>query len=138
MNLLTYGTLQFDDVWLRVAGRPLTTVPGEAAGYGVYRVDGREYPGMTPEPGATAAGTVYLDVDDETLARLDVFEGDEYTRLAVRVTCADGVDRECEAYVIPSESRRLLTDEPWTRESFLASGALERFLLCYAGFFRSE
>lgn len=134
MDLFTYGTLQFDEVWNRVTGRRFPMASGEVTGFVVYRVDGYDFPGMTPQEGATTPGTVYTSIDQGTLAELDRFEGEFYERWKVNVTGADGEIRLCEAYVVPPHNTALLTDDVWTRKNFLASGGLTRFLNRYAGF----
>lgn len=136
MHVFTYGTLQVEEVWRRVALRPFPTVAGEAQGFTAHRIRGVDYPGMTPRDGVATQGTVYLDVDDHTLSRLDRFEGDEYERWTIPVQCADGLSRECQAYVIAPGSPTVLTSESWSIDSFLASRGFERFLGRYAGFFR--
>ncbi|MEM9186899.1 MAG: gamma-glutamylcyclotransferase family protein [Planctomycetota bacterium] len=134
MDLFTYGTLQFEDVWSRVAGAPLPTVGARVDGYAVYRVGGYEFPGMTAETGAVAVGTVYLGVEERALAALDAFEGEFYERVRVQAACADSIQRACDAYVIPPAKSPLLTAEPWAAERFLADGGLTRFLARYTGF----
>jgi hypothetical protein len=37
---------------------------------------------------------------------------------------------------VPAENRNVLTNEPWNREAFLASGGLEQFVSRFAGFGR--
>ncbi|MEM6328720.1 MAG: gamma-glutamylcyclotransferase family protein [Planctomycetota bacterium] len=128
MDLFTYGTLQLEEVWQRIAGVAATTMPARAEGYAVYRVAGHDFPGMIAQPGATAAGVVYLGVDTPAIARLDAYEGDSYTRQHVIATGGDGRQRPCAAYIIPPQHAGLLTDEPWTCEGYRAAGGLERFL----------
>lgn len=136
MDVFTYGTLQLEEVWRRVALRRFATVAGHVDGFAAYRIQGVDYPGMTRRGDAVTRGTVYLGVDADALARLDRFEGTEYQRWTVPVQCEDGIVRDCQAYVVPSASAAPLTDEPWTLESFQSSGGLERFLTRYAGFSR--
>ena len=81
-------------------------------------------------------GIVYLDVDGVAFARLDQFEDDIYRRETVSVVCDDGRICEAEAYVVPPEKRGVLTDEPWSRDEFVARGDLQTFIARFAGFGR--
>jgi gamma-glutamylcyclotransferase (GGCT)/AIG2-like uncharacterized protein YtfP len=138
MHVFTYGTLMFPEVWRAVVGRDFTTVAGSAAGFAIYRVAGAVFPGIvaTTEQDAVR-GIVYLDVDEASLARLDVFEDDFYERQAMWISCDDGERREAHAYVVPPYHRSALTDERWDRDQFVASGGLEQFIRRFAGFARA-
>jgi gamma-glutamylcyclotransferase (GGCT)/AIG2-like uncharacterized protein YtfP len=135
MHVFTYGTLMFPEVWKAVVGRKFETIPGTAAGYAIYRVRGTVYPAMTTASVTSIVpGLLYLDVDAESIVRLDRFEGPHYERLEIKIDCADGVSRQAATYVVPNERGHLLTTEPWTPESFLASGGLAQFIASYEGF----
>jgi hypothetical protein len=79
---------------------------------------------------------VYLDVDRTSAERLDRFEDDFYERRPIAVDCSDGQRRMAEAYIVLPANTGVLTSEPWTRESFVASGGLEQFISRFAGFGR--
>jgi gamma-glutamylcyclotransferase (GGCT)/AIG2-like uncharacterized protein YtfP len=137
MHVFTYGTLMFPEIWQAVVGRSFETVEGTAAGFEVFRVRDAVFPGIAAGTGACSVpGVVYLNVDQHSTERLDRFEDDFYERRAIYVDCVDGQRRLAEAYVVPSANRSLLTSEPWSRESFLASGGLEEFTSRFAGFGR--
>jgi gamma-glutamylcyclotransferase (GGCT)/AIG2-like uncharacterized protein YtfP len=137
MNVFTYGTLMFPEIWQRVAGRAALAVRGHLAHFSIYRVDGAEYPGViASNDGDYVKGVLYLDVDAASLASLDAFEGDLYRRAVVSVDCDDGVTRQAETYVIPPERRDVLTSEPWRADQFVAGGGLDRFARCFEGFDR--
>jgi gamma-glutamylcyclotransferase (GGCT)/AIG2-like uncharacterized protein YtfP len=137
MHVFTYGTLMFPEVWRVVVGREFTAVEGTAAGLAIYRVQNAVFPGIVAAGERDRVrGVVYLDVDHASLARLDLFEDTFYVRQSVWVDCADGERRSADAYVIPPENRSLLTDEPWDRAKFLASGGLEEFVRRFRGFER--
>jgi gamma-glutamylcyclotransferase (GGCT)/AIG2-like uncharacterized protein YtfP len=94
-------------------------------------------------PPSSVPGLVYLDVDPESLVRLDAFEGHEYIRRSVTVFCNDGTSaggRELTAdtYIVPTDSAHILTPEPWTAADFLAHGHLAEFLARYSGFNRLD
>ena len=137
MHVFTYGTLMFPEVWQAVVGRPYATVRGQAAGFEIFRVRDALYPGIVAgSPSDVVHGVMYLDVDDESLARLDRFEDDFYLRLPIAVACDDGQRRDAQAYVVPAEQRDVLTAEPWNGDDFVARGDLARFTAGFAGFGR--
>ena len=134
MHLFTYGSLMFAEVWQRVVGRRFATCPADLRGYEIFRVRDATYPGIVAgEPETRVAGIVYFNLDDEALARLDTFESDLYEREPVVVTGSDERSWECWAYIVPSRSASLLTDDKWTAEWFERNG-LANFLNRYRGF----
>lgn len=139
MHVFTYGSLMFPEVWNVVVGRQFATVDGTAFGYAIYRIRDAVFPGITPaafDDGVN--GVVYLDVDDDSLARLDRFEGDFYRRESLAVDCRDGHCRTADAYVVPAENRAALTAEHWHAEKFVSTGGLGHFLNRFAGFARLD
>src|SRR5256885_165612 len=125
MNVFTYGTLMFPEVWQAVVGRSYKSVAGTVAAFQVFCVRDAVFPGIVAGSRECAVpGVVYLDVDPESLDRLDRFEDDFYERRTISVDCSDSLHRLAEAYIVPPVNRSLLTNEPWDRESFVASGGL--------------
>lgn len=137
MHVFTYGSLMFPDVWNVVVGKQFATMDGTARGYAIYRVREAVFPGITPAAAHdVVSGVVYLDVDDDSLARLDRFEDDFYRRETLAIDCHDGQSRRAEAYVVPAENRAVLTAETWHADGFVTSGGLAHFLSRFAGFAR--
>lgn len=137
MHVFTYGTLMLPEIWSAVVGRPFATVGGSLSGFTIYRVRDAVFPGIVATTNdSVVRGIVYLDVDRESLVRLDQFEDAYYRRLTLPISCDDGELREAEVYVIPEEQRALLTDELWSADEFATRGDLQRFVARYAGFGR--
>jgi len=137
MHVFTYGTLMFPEVWQAVVGRQFESVEGTVTGIAIYRIVDAVFPGIVKSGEQdSVAGVVYLDVDDTSLTRLDLFEDDFYERQALWVNCADGQRRAAEAYVVPPQNLHVLTNEPWRRGDFVASGGLEQFIRRFQGFSR--
>jgi gamma-glutamylcyclotransferase (GGCT)/AIG2-like uncharacterized protein YtfP len=137
MNVFTYGTLMFPEVWRAVTGEMGAHVSGHVAGFAIYRVADAVYPGIVATTTADVVpGVLYFDVDGAAISRLDQFEDDFYRRQMVRVHCDDG--RVCEAatYVVPPEKRSVLAHERWSHDEFVARGELQHFLAKFAGFGR--
>ncbi len=118
MNLFTYGSLMFPEVWLRVAGRAFPSQLATLADYAAYRVRGETYPGLAASPGQVTSGVVYLGVDEEAVARLDEFEGAYYERRALTASLPDGAPLDVSAYVVVATFRSTLEDALWDVEEF--------------------
>ncbi|HEX2476281.1 MAG TPA: gamma-glutamylcyclotransferase family protein [Lacipirellulaceae bacterium] len=138
MHVFTYGTLMFPQVWRAVVGREFASVEGTAQGYAIFRVRDAVFPGIIAASERAVRGVVYLDVDPESVARLDLFEDAFYLRETLHIECDDHQRRSAEAYVIPHENRAILTDEIWLRDEFVASGGLDHFIRRFQGFRRIE
>jgi gamma-glutamylcyclotransferase (GGCT)/AIG2-like uncharacterized protein YtfP len=137
MHIFTYGTLMFPEVWRAVAGLDFPSVAGAVSGFAAYRVRDAVFPGIVATDDREAVrGVLYFDVSETAVARLDRFEDNFYVRQTLTIACDDGIQRQADAYVVPIDRRDVLTDESWTRESFVASGGLEEFLARFAGFGR--
>lgn len=143
-HLFTYGTLMFPDVWRIVVGRDFPHKPATLAGYEIFRVKGAHYPGIiksafrpsTLSPPPSVPGVLYFDLDAAALERLDRFEGDQYRRQSLPVVACDDCEIAVDAYVVPQESRHLLTDDVWTAAEFKSQGHLAQFISSYGGFRR--
>ena len=137
MHVFTYGTLMFPEVWQTVVGRPYRSIQGTASGYAVFRVRDAVFPGIiAARANDSVRGVVYLDVDAQSLGRLDRFEDDFYRRAKITIDCDDGEHRPAEAYVVPFENLSVLTSEIWNAETFVTSGGLAEFINRFAGFSR--
>lgn len=118
MNLFTYGSLMFPEIWLRVAGRVFSHHPARVHDYAAYKVRGEVYPGLAACPGAVTSGVVYMGLDKATLARLDAFEGSYYERLPLTAIGPDQTPLAVHAYVVVDAYRSTLADELWDAEEF--------------------
>ena len=134
MNIFAYGTLMDAEIMNTVAHRKYAGKPAVLQGFGRYGVRNEPYPGIVEEEGGTVEGILYSGVTDDSVHRLDVFEGDMYDRREVKVNPLDG-DAQIPAmvYVVRPEYRHLLTAERWDFASFLERGKGE-FTGGYQGF----
>ena len=137
MNVFTYGTLMFPEVWQMVVGRIYSTLGATLPGHAIFAVRGVVYPGMIrTDDSCVAQGLVYLEVETTALAQLDQFEDDFYARELVTIACSDGHERKAYAYIIRDEERHVLTNQRWSADEFTARGDLARFIARYGGFCR--
>lgn len=133
MNVFTYGSLMFPEVWERVTG---LTSPGHAAtlaDYTARRIRGQTYPALVAEPGKVTAGVLYLDVPPEAIARLDAFEGSFYDRIPVQVRPEDGTEVSAWVYLAGAGAGPDILPETWDAAWFARDG-LKTFLRQDPGF----
>ncbi|MCJ1299438.1 hypothetical protein MMC08_002230 [Hypocenomyce scalaris] len=134
-----YGTLMAPQVLHRVChGTPtptpfqislLTIAPALLHSFCRHKVRHRDYPAIIPSPTATVRGTFVQGLTDADLWRLDIFEGDEYSREKVKVKLlekvgeeqgkgnVEGVEVEAETYVWVAGEGKLEEGE-WDFEVF--------------------
>ena len=104
---------------LRITGRRFPSEPATLEGFARSMLRGEAYPGIAPAAGARTPGTLYSELDPESLALLDRFESDLYERRELLVATASG-ERSAFAWVVRPQHRQLLTGEPWDRDRFAA------------------
>ena len=91
MNLFFYGTLMDAEVRELVCGKPLDAVePAIAQGFRRVFVAGRHYPMLLPHASGWVEGTLVRGLDTETVHRLQVYEGWEYTLQPIKVRSSAG------------------------------------------------
>ncbi|KAG7002286.1 hypothetical protein G7Y79_00027g059780 [Physcia stellaris] len=134
-----YGTLMAPQVLYRVCyGSPHPTTaqrsllkirPSILHCYCRHKIRGCEYPCIVPSANSSVRGTLVEGLTDGDLWRLDLFEGDEYTRERVRVKVlleigdekgngnVEGEEIEAETYVWADDEERLEEGE-WDFAAF--------------------
>lgn len=98
LNIFTYGSLMFSDVFSGVTLCLPTCLPAHANGWRRWALKQRTYPGALPDTNSKIEGVLWLDVPHEAITRLDQFEGDEYERVGVVVRTANGVAHQAAIY----------------------------------------
>lgn len=128
MNLFTYGTLTFPEVWKRIAVRECPSQPAILGHFTMYRVRDAVFPGIVrANADDSVEGVLYSDVDEETIFELDAYESDFYERETVWVTTGNLERVEAQVYLVPPSHRYMLTEEPWDAVRF-AEHELENYL----------
>jgi gamma-glutamylcyclotransferase (GGCT)/AIG2-like uncharacterized protein YtfP len=119
MNLFVYGSLIVPEIITAVTGRDFASKKGGVLrGYAQFARRDRPEAALLPFPDMTTEGTVYCDMDDESLRRIDTFTGDSYHRVEVNIETYTGEWVEAEAHVIHLKARKLLTTKPWDEDEF--------------------
>lgn len=117
--LFTYGTLEIPQVMQLVSGQEFRSVPARLKDYIRYKLAAESYPGVTYEEGAEVAGTLYFDVDETTLHKLDRYEDTCYKRLNIEVTLQNDEVIEAMAYIIEDNKKHLLSENAWDKQKFI-------------------
>jgi gamma-glutamylcyclotransferase (GGCT)/AIG2-like uncharacterized protein YtfP len=118
MNLFTYGTLMFPEVWQRVTGLAQPGQPATLAHHAARRIRDQLYPALVGEEGAVTSGILYPEVSPEAMARLDTFEGTFYDRVPVEVTLTDGSVRPAWVYRAAAGTGPDILPQPWEAARF--------------------
>jgi len=119
-SLFSYGTLEIPEVMTAVTGRTFASTGAILPDHARFLLHGETYPGIIHSYRAEVTGVLYRDVDRDSLALLDLFEGDFYRRRTVRVTTASQQHVTADAYLVAADHELLLSQQPWERKHFVA------------------
>jgi len=131
--LFAYGTLMCRDIIEAVAGIVPKSVNGTAKGYRRLKVINQQYPGLVPYSEGSVDGVVYLEISPSCWNRLDLFEGEMYSRENVEIELEDKTILTAETYIVKEMYRKNLSDEDWIFENFLQKGKTA-FVNSYNGY----
>jgi len=118
-NLFVYGTLMSDDVMHAVTGRQFHGTQCTLDDFQRFSVKDADYPGIRNVKGNIVDGLIYQDIPVTIWPLLDEFEGDMYERIEVTVKTAENIQLMAFTYVIKKQFLHLLTDMPWSFETFI-------------------
>lgn len=119
MNVFTYGSLMFPEVWSRASGDGGAGIPAALADHEVRALRGHSYPVMIPVPGAVARGVLYQNVSPAAVARLDEFEGSFYVRREVSLIPENGVEPvSAWTYLAAAPDHPAILSDPWDAAAF--------------------
>lgn len=126
-TLFTYGTLEAPVVMKHLTGHDYRHEPALLKDYVRYKLVAASYPGILENVGSEVPGTVYFDIDEVALYKLDVYEDTFYQRKTVEVVLANDEVIQAMAYIIPKDKKDLLSVEKWDKQKFLDK-ELQHFL----------
>ena len=129
-SLFAYGTLEIEPVMETVTGRSFGSTPAALSNFARFLLRGRTYPGIFRDDGSEVRGVLYEKVDRDSLALLDLFEGDFFRRERVQVATSSRPRVDACAYVVPLERRAAFSTQPWDREAFAMLHLGEFLLQC--------
>jgi gamma-glutamylcyclotransferase (GGCT)/AIG2-like uncharacterized protein YtfP len=136
VNLFTYGSLMFAEVWSQLVRGDYVRRPARLHGFARRRVHGDVYPVIfRSHDGDWVDGVIYFGVGDDDLRRVDAFEADAYDR-QTHTVIVDGCEKhKADAYVLKDRYRHMVNHCEWDPQWF-AREALPIFLHDYSGFSR--
>ena len=118
MNLFVSGPLMFRDVVKAVAGKTFPAKGGRLNGFAQFAVKDEGQSAMILFPDRVVEGVVYFDVDDESLARVDAFQGNRFEREEVSVETEEGGWLEAGAYCLKLRRRKILSVDEWDEDDY--------------------
>jgi gamma-glutamylcyclotransferase (GGCT)/AIG2-like uncharacterized protein YtfP len=100
-----------------VTGEDLKPIAATLNGYQRLKFKERTFPGIIENKECTIDGMLYRNLDEQTLERLDYFEGVAYERCLVDVQVDDEIEQAF-VYVAKDEYWDWLSDEEWDLDLF--------------------
>ena len=119
-SLFGYGTLEIPLVMEAVTGKSCHWTVAVLSDHARFLLQGETYPGIFRDYGSQVTGVLYEVVDRDSLALLDLFEGDFFRRERVQVMTPSRPQVDAYTYVVPAEHRLLFSTQPWDREAFIS------------------
>lgn len=127
-RLFFYGTLCIAEVFFQVTKRKLEDfcpIEAELFEYGAYYVEGESFPGLLKEAKASTVGII-LEVDDEVLSKLWIYEGrEDYELCSVNIVSQS---KQIQAQCFFSRSLLSLSSKRWSLEQWKQSHDLDQYL----------
>jgi gamma-glutamylcyclotransferase (GGCT)/AIG2-like uncharacterized protein YtfP len=134
MDLFTYGSLMFDEVWSRLVRGDYVRRPARLHGFTRRRIRDDVYPVIFRSDGEEwVDGVIYFGISDEDMRRLDAFEAYTYDRQTHTVIVEGREKYLAHAYVLKDSYRHLANEIEWDPQWF-AREALPIFARNYRGF----
>ena len=134
VNIFTYGTLMFEEIWSRVVVGKYNKTPAIVNGYDRKMARGEVYPVLFPSTGfSLVEGIVYIGVTDADLQELDSFEGKYYSRQPAEALVREAAKLPVQVYVLKQEYYSVISHKDWDPARFRIDG-IQLFLDSYTGF----
>ncbi len=115
--VFTYGTLQIPAVFQSITGKDFPSNPARLLGYQRYKIKGKIYPATIKSSNGSIDGTLYKNIDKNTLNLLDEFEDICYERCLLEVE-VNGQTENAYVYVTKDKYKCTLSDKEWSLEEF--------------------
>lgn len=123
-NLFVYGVLQYDELLQLLTGKTFQKAPATLLNHQrlTLHMDGWSDLGVViANPGYEVAGSILLEVDDESLAILDEFEEADaglYMRKLAIIRIENGQEAQVSVYAGTVKAKQHLDGE-WDEETFI-------------------
>jgi gamma-glutamylcyclotransferase (GGCT)/AIG2-like uncharacterized protein YtfP len=133
INVFCYGSLMYPEVWNLVVEGDYQQQPAKLFGYRRKKIKNEEYPGIIAgNQEDMVEGTIYLNLSNHDLKRLDLFEGDLYLRVKLNCLLPQNSYLTAHTYVINPQYQTIVDEQDWDKQQFEQNG-LKKFLSKYQG-----
>jgi gamma-glutamylcyclotransferase (GGCT)/AIG2-like uncharacterized protein YtfP len=130
MNMFVSGPLMFRELIQAITRKTFVGQAGLLHGYAQFMIKDEGQSAMIPFPDRTVDGVVYRDVDEDSLARIDAFQGNRFEREEVTVEGEDGAWVEASAYCLKLRRRKLLSTQAWDEDDYRESTLKKDIAAC--------
>ncbi|MDH5187933.1 MAG: gamma-glutamylcyclotransferase [Rhodospirillaceae bacterium] len=110
INIFIYGTLLDEDVSSRVIMETFRVIPASLSGYCAVYVRGHSYPGITRKNNSVASGGIIRGLSKKAIARLEFFEGENYSLEEISVDVRGASER---SFFFAPGPGVTLSNKPW-------------------------
>lgn len=117
--LFTYGTLEIPEVMQLITGKQFKTESAVLHDHARYKLKSGAYPAVVFEAGKNISGTVYFDIDELDIHKLDRYEDFCYQRQKVDVILDNGDKQDVMCFVVPLDKKDLLSKVDWNKKQFI-------------------
>lgn len=101
-----------------LTGKPFVTKFGVLRGYAQFVIKDEGQSALIPFPDRQGDGVVYMEVDEESLAKLDAFQGKRFVREEVSIEGEGGEWLEASTYCLKLSRKTLLTRDIWDEDIY--------------------
>ena len=132
-KVFTYGTLMCEDILQTIVDQHECLGTTRLQGFRRLCIRNEHYPGIIQASDYEVQGIVYNLPQQDSLHKLDYFEGDMYQRIPVSVELDNGDCLQAFTYVIKDHYRHMLEQKDWDFEVF-KKHYKSAFITTYSGF----
>lgn len=118
MKLFVYGSLQHPLVWQRLLGKVCSNQRAVLQGWKAVKVKNEDYPGLIQANNGKVLGIIKTGLSAADFEILDNFEGEQYQRIQLVVTNAQGQAQQTYVYVFKECYLAHLSSETWSYQEF--------------------
>jgi hypothetical protein len=119
-NLFAYGSLMFPAVWQQLVPQPRFSTAAFLPHFSRRLIFLDTYPLLIADAASVGIlGTIYYDLTDTDMARLDWFEGEIYRRISIDAYTENGIIT-CQTYIPKPAYQALARQSNWRGDIFNA------------------
>jgi len=113
-----------------LTGKSFPAKFGQLHGYAQFVIKDEGQSAMIPFPDRSVDGVIYLDVDEESLVRIDAFQGKRFLREEVTIEGEGGEWLDASAYCLKLSKKALLSRDEWDEDTYRGKHLKKELALC--------